>query len=1364
MAEPVNSQSKSKLAQYIAEWATDELGFRKRTTLVTARGEERVSGEDIEPLLQGDLAAILKLAATHLVSSEKAFISRRKLSSYSQSPTHSDSQPQAYMALRRRLKELQAKEQACATEVKAVELENTSLIEKISDVAARRREAESRVRELRMQILKRQMMAENLRRATSRMRILNREMHVGSDTSQTPSVLPEVTAVITEALKLQSEVTVFDPAMILDNLGSKWKSLSASYEQLQVLVAGIISCVKELHDQHIKEKRNIQTLQDQLDARKTALVEKLEQVGGQLSLSAASKGEIAGDYKLLIVQNALKGAAAQIKVETLVSETRVANLYVGTVGSHSNKVAEISQAMQQIRALFESIQSTAADITHSFGVNFCPAYSHLLQSLHYVDLRSLWDSINITRQQYINIEQSDGKKEARSVGKLVTRNSFCEMNRDRMQLAHMLRCVDDSLKASRIKAEDIASDSQPGIPQNPSLETATKRLGAYAQTQRAYMPMSRSQPSQQSELLGTSHESGANNSSRDEQENNSEETGTFSQPKKSDASSQLSSQNTDNTDDSDRDSGRNGASQINSKRRQRRHAHGSLPASDQNRTDAEGGQRRGGHKGGSTLHIPCKFFKHGNCTAGSGCYFSHDINLFVEKSVCKYFLKGNCKYGNKCALLHTGQNDGNGGRNQKSGNGGQRIQQNRTNGNPSAKNSNGRSGPNSGNKKDSKGNSEMSFIEAASQGDSSSGNSNQVSASQSALAQAYSQMAAGSGNEYTPGPSMQDKGAASSSDNSVAGKKVPNAWATGSIASKLHRDRESRAGSIAAQKERRRLADSGPGARQVQTGANSDVPEYLLAGEQYNKDSLSPLRSHFDHARNSAGDMEMNSRSQPIPRPDASSYNRAVRGNSSMPFGGMSVQESMLIDNLTLSHSTAHQSFAGSPFMTSSIPLLDHFKDIARGENASAGTSPHAQSFTRSPMIGSSGLLHNRHAFTAVDSSSLLQESGDGELGSGSLRPGYHSYLQSHHLDMSPAVRPLGGAQSIPASSDMFGRSLRSTNPANEPQSPMSTFAGANGEFGEANTSAGFLGSPASAGGNTPTGRLRSNSNTLSPSIVGPSSGIEIGNQDSMTGSTRVSARGRGFLMGESRLAAYSLNDAQSIPYDPALESSGSIWDTRAYTELKTTKLLSGSLGGKAIGQQRGVAGYEPQASSFGGGYYQQHGLSQSHWSQTGGSSPFASAIGGFNDHRQTAYQQQPFMGESALPGAISQRMQKPLGSNGLGAPRSYPHAGGLASSFGGIGSSMFALEASRAQNASANGSSTASDNVDDLFELEQDVPTQSRTNSNNSMAPNPQFIGMDGFSHRLAGLSLKHSDDSNGNSSGGRSIPSISAIARPAV
>ncbi|PIA16881.1 hypothetical protein COEREDRAFT_27139, partial [Coemansia reversa NRRL 1564] len=50
-------------------------------------------------------------------------------------------------------------------------------------------------------------------------------------------------------------------------------------------------------------------------------------------------------------------------------------------------------------------------------------------------------------------------------------------------------------------------------------------------------------------------------------------------------------------------------------------------------------------------HVPCKFHKHGNCTAGDKCYFSHDLTVY-EKTVCKYFAKGNCKYGNKCALLH----------------------------------------------------------------------------------------------------------------------------------------------------------------------------------------------------------------------------------------------------------------------------------------------------------------------------------------------------------------------------------------------------------------------------------------------------------------------------------------------------------------------------------------------------------------------------------------------------------------------------------------------------------------------------------------------------------------------------------------
>ncbi|EPY51212.1 zf-CCCH type zinc finger protein [Schizosaccharomyces cryophilus OY26] len=50
-------------------------------------------------------------------------------------------------------------------------------------------------------------------------------------------------------------------------------------------------------------------------------------------------------------------------------------------------------------------------------------------------------------------------------------------------------------------------------------------------------------------------------------------------------------------------------------------------------------------------HVPCKFFRHGTCTAGENCPFSHSLE--TERPVCKYHLKGNCKFGSKCALSHS---------------------------------------------------------------------------------------------------------------------------------------------------------------------------------------------------------------------------------------------------------------------------------------------------------------------------------------------------------------------------------------------------------------------------------------------------------------------------------------------------------------------------------------------------------------------------------------------------------------------------------------------------------------------------------------------------------------------------------------
>lgn len=52
-------------------------------------------------------------------------------------------------------------------------------------------------------------------------------------------------------------------------------------------------------------------------------------------------------------------------------------------------------------------------------------------------------------------------------------------------------------------------------------------------------------------------------------------------------------------------------------------------------------------------HVPCKFFRVGQCTAGSSCVFSHHVAEPGEgKELCSWYVKGNCKFGHKCALAH----------------------------------------------------------------------------------------------------------------------------------------------------------------------------------------------------------------------------------------------------------------------------------------------------------------------------------------------------------------------------------------------------------------------------------------------------------------------------------------------------------------------------------------------------------------------------------------------------------------------------------------------------------------------------------------------------------------------------------------
>ncbi|KAJ2158444.1 hypothetical protein GGF46_003761 [Coemansia sp. RSA 552] len=867
---------------------------------------------------------------------------------------------------------------------------------------------------------------------------------------------------------------------------------------------------------------------------------------------------------------------------------------------------------------------------------------------------------------------------------------------------------------------------------------------------------------------------------RDERED-SEDPG----PRRPGPKSQSNENNTDESDRETRDSDRTGP--FSSRSRKQRRAQGSAAvaaAAAGQDADGEGGDRSsrgngGGINGGSTMHIPCKFYKHGNCTAGSNCYFSHDINLFVEKSVCKYYVKGNCRYGNKCALLHTGSNDGSGPRSQKAGggggNGGGRGAQNHRAG--GIKGGGLRSGLSSANasKKDRKGGAHESPQNNDAAG-RASGNSGVTPPSSASHGQ-------GTRTQSTASPHSGSNSGSTSGDSSG---KPANAWATGSIASALRKERAPRSshqGAVASSlKERKRHAGPGldSGSRRGPVDINGDAPEYLMAGDHAG--SLSPQRLYFGDFKTSRVSMEQGggAASQPIPKAPPPSFNRAV-GDGALQHGGLSMQDSMRIDNLTLSHGAAHQSFAGSPFMTSSIPLLDHFRDIT------SGTSPHAQSFSRSPMTGgggTAGLPLGRHAFTAADTGTPNQDAVDADIsGASSLHPGYPGHLQASHMDMSPAGHPISSAQSIPHASDLFGRSFRSSSMMNEPLSPLSSFAVASNDLADANAQATLrsrqLGNHASAGGVEPgSGRLRSNSHAFSPTMAGFSSGIDTGNGlgGDAAGSARIPARGPGSLLAdEGNPAAYSLNDVRSMPHDPMLDTGSGVWDSPA---------AAYSSGGAEFGSRFPFGGHPLGAShdrappgavrggiaaSLGRQNYQQ-GPVQPHWAQaakspfqTGGHpSPFAAAVSSsFGDGPYSAMSQFSLMspfGEATSAGAIGQRPQKAQGSSAIGGmPRGYPNSGGS-------GLNMLGMDGGRAPT-SGNGSSAGSDHLDDLFELEQDVPAQTRANSHNTLAPNPQFISMEGFSHKLSGLSLSRNEPSSAPSeSASRSIASISAIARPAA
>ncbi|KAJ2834079.1 hypothetical protein GGI24_000578 [Coemansia furcata] len=177
MSGDEDTRSKAEIAHAVAQWATEELGFRRASTLVSAKGEEKIEATDVEPLLQGDLVRILDLATRHIVSSRRALYARHKLAAFCARPVSNPKLAQLpYIALRRSLKQLEARESTLLSEIESVELDNRAAVQSISDFESKRNAVEARIRELRLQILVKQAVAEKIRRLSKRMKVLVQEM------------------------------------------------------------------------------------------------------------------------------------------------------------------------------------------------------------------------------------------------------------------------------------------------------------------------------------------------------------------------------------------------------------------------------------------------------------------------------------------------------------------------------------------------------------------------------------------------------------------------------------------------------------------------------------------------------------------------------------------------------------------------------------------------------------------------------------------------------------------------------------------------------------------------------------------------------------------------------------------------------------------------------------------------------------------------------------------------------------------------------------------------------------------------------------------------------------------------------------
>ncbi|KAJ2742233.1 hypothetical protein H4S06_005756, partial [Coemansia sp. BCRC 34490] len=457
--------NKEEAARLVADWATEELGFRKKSTLVTAKGEEKIQAAELEPLLQGKLANILELFASHVVSSRNAEYTRHRLEEYCEQlgSTREDSPADlAYVSLFASVKQMRTKKQRLLSSISGMHSQNSEAIQKISGLEAKKISAERHIRELRLRILMKQAMAENLRRMDNRVKGLTKEMQPSSVLVQPSEISPEISlgavrsalsgSAPTRDVKLAplEFLTAFvakikgakvdSPDSYLD--GSTPEESDSLRKEQQIVIAGIISCLKELEDRCVKMWREIQAAQESVDLKKSALVEKMEMVAGQLGMSSAATTPVTAENGLdapdvtettkAILRIAIRDTASQISegLSSLVPDLAPQIRGIWSSGGGGEKTDQITQTVSRIQSLLINIKQHVSETKDLVLTDALAANNRFVKSLVYVDPREAWNTVDIWRLQHLAIDSSSpDNKVFKPADKLVTNSSQAEAGR-----------------------------------------------------------------------------------------------------------------------------------------------------------------------------------------------------------------------------------------------------------------------------------------------------------------------------------------------------------------------------------------------------------------------------------------------------------------------------------------------------------------------------------------------------------------------------------------------------------------------------------------------------------------------------------------------------------------------------------------------------------------------------------------------------------------------------------------------------------------------------------------------------------------------------------------------------------------------